>query len=201
MTSCLWCAGLSNRDERQMLFETSRLIGRVWKPSDKSSFARMNADPKVMEYLGGLRTTDQSDQSVDDQIALTAKGEPAFWATERKSDGAFLEFIGVKSINFDAPFADPAPGYEIGWRLAKDYWGNGYATEGAKAALKYTFETWAMHTIYSFTVPANTPSQAVMRKIGMQRDLGGDFAHPNLHQDHPLSRHVLFRIKRSYFQK
>lgn len=105
-----------------------------------------------------------------------------------------MGFIGVKEINFDAPFADPKPGYEIGWRLGQKFWGRGYATEGAKAALQYAFDEWSVDHIWSFTVPDNLASQKVMRNIGMTRADNGDFAHPALTKDDPLSMHVLYRI-------
>lgn len=177
-----------------MLFETDRLIIRNWRDADKPHFARMGQDPEVMRYLGGLRNKQASDQAVVDQMALFAERKPAFWAAALKSSREFMGFIGVKEINFSAPFADPKPGFEIGWRLAKEYWGNGYATEGAKAALTYAFSNWDIDLIWSFTVPDNLASQRVMEKIGMHRVKGGDFAHPNLAENDPLSRHVLYRI-------
>ncbi len=179
-----------------MLFETKRLTIRNWQDTDKPHFAKMGQDPEVMKYLGGLRDTAACDQAADDQMALYAKDEPAFWAAELRSSGEFMGFIGVKAINFDAPFAAPNPGYEIGWRLARHFWGQGYATEGAKAALAFAFANWDMDQIWSFTVPENRASQKVMQKIGMFKVVEGDFAHPSLDKDDPLSLHVLYRAER-----
>ena len=179
-----------------MLIETKRIALRTWHSNDRAVFAAMGRNSNVMEFLGPLLNREQSDAAVNAQIALIEREEPAFWAIERLSDQRFMGFVGVKKINFDAHFT---PGYEIGWRLGEDYWGKGYATEGAKAALKYTFSHWPMERIYSFTVPANIRSQAVMRKIGMSRVGNGDFEHPNLSLDNPLSRHVLYHIDKKTF--
>lgn len=176
-----------------IIAETDRLILRAWQERDNEPFAAMNADPMVMRYLGAPLSREQSDDAIANQAKLMDKGEPAFWAVQRKQDNDFMGFIGVKQVNFDASFT---PCYEIGWRLGADYWGQGYATEGAKAALSAAFANWTMLSIYSFTVHDNVKSQSVMQRIGMERVRGGDFAHPNLAKDDPLSKHVLYRIDR-----
>lgn len=179
-----------------MLFETNRLALRNWRDADKAPFAALNRDPEVMTYLGGLRTESQSHGLVEEQMSIAAEGKPVFWVAEHKSSGEFMGFIGVKEINFEAPFVTSKPGYEIGWRLAKKFWGKGYASEGAKAALQYAFRQWTMEHIWSFTVPDNLASQKVMRNIGMAQVKNGNFAHPALAASHPLSLHVLYRINR-----
>ena len=174
-----------------MLIDTQRIILRRWQDSDRAPFAQMNADPRVMEFLGPPLTRQYSDDAVDAQNALMGNSEPAFWAAARKTDNQFIGAIGVKAVTFDAAFT---PCYEIGWRLAVPFWGRGYATEGAKAALTLAFRDWDMREIYSFTVPKNIKSQAVMQRIGMRRVKDGDFDHPNLSKTDPLLRHVLYRI-------
>jgi len=154
----------------------------------------MNKDPQVMRFLGPALTRQESDTAIDRQIALTESGEPAFWAAATVDNDKLIGCIGVKRVTFEAPFT---PCYEIGWRLAQEHWGKGYAVEGAKAALKLAFVQWDISKIYSFTVPANVKSQAVMQKIGMTYVEGGNFDHPALAKDDPLLRHVLYRIERS----
>jgi len=117
-----------------------------------------------------------------------------FWAVELKETGELIGFVGLKYVDLGLDFT---PAVEIGWRLGSQFWGKGYATEGAKAALDYGFNKLGLKEIISFTVPANKSSINVMKKIGMQRDLDGDFAHPKLAAGHPLSKHVLYRIKNS----
>jgi len=154
----------------------------------------MNCDPDVMKYLGPAMTRQDSDAAIDRQIALMDKGEPAFWAAATVDDDALIGCIGVKRVSFEAPFT---PCYEIGWRLGREHWSKGYATEGAKAALELAFNQWDMPSIHSFTVPANIKSQAVMQKIGMQRIEDGDFDHPALAKDDPLLKHVLYKIDKA----
>jgi len=175
------------------MIESERLWLREWRQSDREPFAQMNKDLKVMKFLGPPRTREQSDAAVEAQIALMERGSPAFWAVERKQDAKFIGCIGVKTVKFEAPFT---PCYEIGWRLAQEAWGKGYATEGANSALKLAFGQWDIKEIYSFTVPSNKASQAVMKKIGMKYVKDGDFKHPNLAENDPLSQHVLYHISR-----
>lgn len=177
-----------------MLIETDRIRLRKWVENDRQPFFEMNKNPDVMQFLGPLLARQDSDAAINKQIKLMDNGEPAFWSAERKHDNRFIGCIGVKRVGFDAPFT---PCYEIGWRLGAEFWGNGYATEGAKAALELAFSQWDIENIYSFTVPENVKSQSVMKKIGMVRISDGDFNHPALEIDDPLSRHVLYRIGRA----
>lgn len=117
-----------------------------------------------------------------------------FWAVELRETGELIGFIGLKKPDFFKPFdALFMPTVEIGWRLGSQYWGKGYAIEGAYAAAFYGFNFLDLQEIVAYTVPANVKSRAVMERIGMKRDFSGDFAHPNLPTDHPLSQHVLYR--------
>jgi ribosomal-protein-alanine N-acetyltransferase len=105
--------------------------------------------------------------------------------------GGFAGCVGLRAVSFDAPFT---PCVEVLWRLARWAWGHGYATEAARAALRYGFGTLGLGEIVSFTTVANTRSQHVMTRLGMTHDPADDFDHPRLPPGHPLRRHVLFRI-------
>jgi RimJ/RimL family protein N-acetyltransferase len=105
----------------------------------------------------------------------------------------FIGYVGLSVPTFDAHFT---PCVEIGWRLAKEYWGRGYASEAAAASLRFAFEKLHLKQIVAFTVPLNRRSIRVMERIGMSRDLAGDFEHPKLAPGHPLRSHVLHRINR-----
>lgn len=179
-----------------IIAETDRLFIRSWHEADRLPFSEMNKDKNVMKYLGKPLTRAESDRAIDKQIDLMKSDEPAFWAVERKVGNQFIGCIGVKRIDFDAPFIVSNPSYEAGWRLGRDFWGHGFASEGAKASINAAFESWIMPRIYSFTVPANVNSQSVMHRIGMSRIAEGDFEHPNLSEDDPLSKHVLYEILR-----
>lgn len=116
------------------------------------------------------------------------------WAVEAPGVAAFIGFIGLQRPTFHAHFT---PCVEIGWRLSPAFWGKGYATEGARAALRFGFEDLNLDQIVSLTVLANKPSWSVMERIGMTRDPGEDFDHPRLPEGHPLRRHILYRINRT----
>ena len=112
------------------------------------------------------------------------------YAVERKEDHAFMGYTGLHQITFDVDFA---PGIEIGWRLAYEYWGQGYAPEAANACLEYTRNTTDIKELFSFTSLLNQRSERVMQKIGMERMK--EFDHPLVPSEHPLCRHVLYHIK------
>lgn len=172
---------------------TPRLRLRRWRDDDLGSFAAMSADPEVMQYLMGLLSRELCVRviaRIDEHFAASHFG---LWAIERKADAAFLGLAGLQHVNFEAPFT---PAVEVGWRLRRDAWGQGYAFEAAAAAIDDGFARIHLDRIVAFTVPANQRSQALMQRLGMQRDPDHDFAHPRLPGNHPLSGHWLFRLSR-----
>ena len=177
----------------QALFETPRLLARNWTPADRDDLARLNADADVMRHFPARLSRAESDAFYDRIQAAQARDGYAFPATVLKTTGELIGFVGLTRAKFDAPFT---PATEIGWRLFPDYWGQGFAAEAAMAALQYGFDELELDEIVSFTAIPNTPSQAVMQRIGMTRDPAEDFDHPALTAGHPLRRHVLYRIKR-----
>jgi ribosomal-protein-alanine N-acetyltransferase len=171
--------------------ETARLVLREWRDADRAPFAAMNADPRVMEHFPSVMTNPESDAFLDrlrERWAATGFG---LWAVERQADRRFLGFTGLAAPTFEAHFT---PAVEIGWRFVAETWGQGYATEAARAALGFGFEDLDLAEIVSFTVPANTRSRAVMERLGMTRDAADDFDHPRLPEGDPLRRHVLYRL-------
>ena len=172
---------------------TERLCLRRWRPSDRASFAALNADPRVMEYFPATLSRDESDALVTRIGAHFAEHGFGLWAVEIPHVVPFAGFIGLAIPRFTAHFT---PCVEIGWRLAAAHWGQGYATEGARAVLRFGFETLGLNEIVSFTVPANHRSRRVMERIGMHHNPADDFDHPALPEGHPLRRHVLYRCAR-----
>jgi RimJ/RimL family protein N-acetyltransferase len=152
----------------------------------------MNADQRVMEHFPAALTREQSDRFVDRIEAHFAEHGFGPWAVEISGAVAFIGYVGLLIPQFDAHFT---PAVEVGWRLAAEYWGRGYATEAARESVRYGFEEAGLDEIVSFTVPANVPSRRVMERIGMTRDPADDFDHPAL-SGHPLARHVLYRLRR-----
>jgi len=172
---------------------TERLILRRWRESDREAFARVNADPRVMEFLPALLPRRESDGMVDRIEKHFDEHGFGLCAVELREDRSFVGFIGLWVPSFQARFM---PCVEIGWRLAAEYWGKGIATEGARAIVRHAFEDFGISELVSFTVPGNVRSRRVMEKIGMTRDPGEDFEHPNLPEGHALRRHVLYRLRR-----
>jgi 3-dehydroquinate dehydratase/shikimate dehydrogenase len=176
--------------------KTKRLILRQWTSKDLIPFAELNADPLVREYFPDVLDKQTSDAIVKRTSANITLKSYGFFATSLIGTGEFIGFIGLEDVDFIAPFNPRGTSVEIGWRLAFKHWGKGYASEGAIAALTYGFETLNLKEIVSFTTVTNMRSRHVMEKIGMHHDPKDDFDHPNLPQEHPLKRHVLYRIEK-----
>jgi RimJ/RimL family protein N-acetyltransferase len=185
-------------DREQMMepiFELNspRLLMRRWRDDDLPAFAAMCVDPQVMRYFPDTMSRLESAAMIGRVRGHFAELGFGLWALERKDTGAFIGFTGLCVVGFEAHFT---PAVEIGWRLAREHWGLGYASEAAWTALGCGFERLGLDEIVSFTAKINLPSQKVMQAIGMQRDPADDFDHPNLPNGDPLKPHVLYRISR-----
>ena len=175
-----------------MNLSTDRLVLRQWRDADREPFAEMNASPAVMEHFPAPMTRAESDAFVE-RIAGRIDTEGwGLWALEVAATGAFIGFTGLSVPRFEAHFT---PAVEVGWRLTPSAWGHGYATEAARRALAYGFETLGLREIVSFTTTTNQRSQSVMRRIGMTHDPADDFDHPAIETSSPLKRHVLYRVR------
>lgn len=172
---------------------TERLLLRDWRDSDRDPFAAMNADADVMEHFPAVLDRAASDALLDRITEHWATEGFGLWAVDRTEDGQFLGFVGLSRPRFEVHGASMV---EVGWRLVRDAWGSGYATEAAAAALAYGFESLGLEEIVSFTEPGNVRSRRVMERLGMIRDPAEDFDHPRLPEGHPLQRHVLYRLGR-----
>jgi RimJ/RimL family protein N-acetyltransferase len=177
---------------------TSRLLLRRWRQEDREPFARLNADPVVMEHFPGRLTREESDEFIDRHDALLAERGYGLWAVEVVGASQFIGFIGLNDATFDASFT---PAVEVGWRLAQDAWGHGYAAEGATAALRFAFNDLGLDEVVSFTTVKNTRSRAVMERLGLARNPAEDFEHPNVPEGHPIRPHVLYRIDRRTWEQ
>lgn len=176
------------------ILTTARLRLRQWREEDLAPFAALNADPQVMEFFPKVLTRAESDAvagRIRDHFARHGFG---LWAVEAPGAADFVGFVGLAVPSFEAHFT---PCVEIGWRLAREHWGHGYATEAATAALAFAFGDRALEEIVAFTVPANIPSRRVMGRLGMRRLPADDFEHPAIAAGHPLRSHVLYRLRRA----
>jgi RimJ/RimL family protein N-acetyltransferase len=178
----------------RVVLSTERLILRHWRDSDRTPFARMNADPQVMEFLPRVLSREESDAAAERIENHFRRHGFGLCAVQARDTASFIGFIGLSIPAFKARFS---PCVEIGWRLAREYWGQGLATEGARAVTRYGFLELGLEEIVSFTVPGNIRSRRVMEKLSMSHDPLEDFDHPQLPPGHPLRRHVLYRLRRS----
>lgn len=176
---------------------TSRLLLRQWRDSDLAPFAALNADPEVMQYMPRCLAASESDTLAGRFRERIAERGWDLWALERRDDGRFVGALGLAVATFAAPFT---PCVEIAWRLARNQWGQGLATEAAGAALAFGFRRLALAEVLAFTVTANRRSRAVMERLGMRHDPGEDFEHPRLPPGHALRPHVLYRCRRSEWE-
>jgi RimJ/RimL family protein N-acetyltransferase len=171
---------------------TRRLMLRQWREEDLAPFAALNADPDVMRYFPAVLTRTESDDLARFAQGMIAVHGWGLWAVEVQDGTPFIGFVGLGRPRFDAHFT---PAIEIGWRLARPYWGQGYATEAAAAALTFAFEVPDCSEVVSFTSLVNEPSLRVMRRLGMSHDPADDFDHPAVSPG-PLRRHALYRMRR-----
>jgi RimJ/RimL family protein N-acetyltransferase len=170
---------------------TDRLLLRRWGADDRAPFAAVNADAEVMRWFPATLSRRESDELADRIEAAFERDGWGLWALEQRATGRFLGFTGLARPGFDAHFT---PAVEIGWRLARDAWGRGYATEAARAAAAFAFDALELDALVSFTTEGNARSRAVMRRLGMRHDPAEDFDHPGLPAGHALCRHVLYRL-------
>jgi RimJ/RimL family protein N-acetyltransferase len=175
---------------------SGRICLRRWRNADRGAFAVMNADARVMEFFAGRLSRTESDAMVDGIEKHFSERGFGLWAIEVPGLAPFIGFAGFAVPRFRAHFT---PCVEIGWRLAFEHWGYGYATEAARVALGFGFGTLALSEVVSFTSATNHRSRAVMERLGMRRDPTDDFDHPTLPEGHPLRNHVLYRLRSSSF--
>ncbi|HEY5602819.1 MAG TPA: GNAT family N-acetyltransferase [Gammaproteobacteria bacterium] len=172
--------------------DTARLRLRQWRASDREPFAALNADPRVMEFFPSLLDRAASDALAQRCESIITEQGWGFWAVELKTNGEFIGFVGLNMPAYELPFS---PCVEIGWRLAFQHWGKGFAAEAARAALQAGFEMLGFAEIVAFTAVQNVRSRAVMQRLGMRED-AKTFDHPNIPVGSPLGQHCLYRLPR-----
>ena len=176
-----------------MTVRTSRLVLRPFTDVDRAPFAELNVHPLVVESLGEAPTRAESDAALERYAEEMEREGWGLWAVAVTGGPPFVGMVGLHRVNAALPCA---PAVEVGWRLHPDHWGHGYATEGAAASLHTGFES-GLEEIVAMTTTLNTRSQAVMARLGMERDPDADFDHPRVPEGSPLRRHVLYRVTAS----
>lgn len=174
------------------VIETPRLLLRLWRPSDLPLFAEQNADPEVMHFLGGVLNREESDAYVARAERHLADHGFCKWAVEAPGVVPFIGAVGLTRVRFDASFT---PAVEVAWRLHRRWWGRGYATEAARAAVADGFDRVGLEEIVAMTALGNAASVAVMERLEMTRSI--EFDHPGHSEGSPLRRHILYRQRRT----
>ena len=173
--------------------KAARLRLREWRDDDVEAWVKMNADPRVAEFLGRSYSRELSESTavaIRRQLAEVGYG---WWVVDVRGGPSFAGVVALQDVPFEAPFT---PAHEIGWRFASENWGKGYATEAARAVLDFAFRELGWEEVVAITALTNLRSQRVMQRLGMTHDESDDFDHPRLGPGHPLRRHVLYRIRR-----
>ena len=173
------------------MLETQRLRLRPWCEDDLDAYVALHADPHVAYWLGGRLSPEEAQASLRRNAERFAEQGWGMFALERKADGAVIGLAGLQPI---APEIPCGPGVEASWRLAPAFWRHGYCTEGMRAVLDDA-KARGEREIVSFTAVSNTRSQAVMTRLGFERDSASDFEHPNLPEGHSLRPHAVYRRK------
>ena len=171
------------------MIRTTRLVLRPWREDDLPAFAEQNADPLVMVFLGGVLTREESDAYVRRAEAHFAETGFCKWAVQAPGVSPFIGAVGLTRVKFKASFT---PAVEVAWRLHRQFWGQGYATEAAHASIEDGFERVRLPEIVAMTALGNAASMRVMERLGMIRSI--EFDHPLVSEDSPLRRHVLYRF-------
>lgn len=170
---------------RDAILQTDRLTLRRWRGTDRAAFHDLNRDPAVMATIGPVMTRAESDAFMNRIEAHFDEYGYGLWCVDL--DRESIGFVGLSHPWW-------RDGVEVGWRLRSAWWGHGYATEAARAALAFGFERAGLDSIISFTAATNERSQAVMRRIGLERVADADFDHPSVPDGSPLRPHVLYRL-------
>lgn len=173
--------------------ETERLVLRQWRQKDYAPYAAMNADREVNAFFAMASGKRESEAVAAYFHAMIAWRGWGIWAVERKADGVFIGSAGLHVPRVRLPFS---PCVGLGWRLARAFWGKGYATEAAARAMRFGFEVLALPEVVAFASVENIRSAAVMRRLGMETDPAWNFGYPGRQKDNPLYWYCLYRMRR-----
>jgi ribosomal-protein-alanine N-acetyltransferase len=176
------------------ILETERLILRTWRDGDRKPHALLNADPEVMMYFRTRLSEEESNTRIDRMNKMFEDLGYGHFALELKADGSFIGSAGIAQASY-ARYTQHVSGesVEIGWRLARKFWGKGYATEAALVVKDFALNEIGLAELVSFPGANNLQSRRVLEKLDMFHDPAGDFVHPNFPKGSELAHHVLYR--------
>lgn len=173
--------------------ETARLILRPWNDDDLDPWFEMNADPRVMEFFQATYDRAKAGAVAAWMREVNERNGYGWWIIEIKDGDRFAGVVMFDDVDIETPFI---PAKEIGWRLPVAAWGQGYATEAARAMLDLGFTRYGCDEIFAMTAVRNKRSERVMQRLGMERRPELDFDHPRIPEGHPLRRHITYRARR-----
>ncbi len=179
--------------------ETDRLVLRKCEAGDLDGFIRLNTDQRVYEFFRSNPSKEDCEIGFQIGMQKQAKDGFGFAVVEHKDTGAFLGFCGLEIPSYAAGRLPFEPCVEIGWRLLPETWGKGVTVEASRGWLKFGFENLKLDEVVAYTVVQNHRSRRVMEKLGMVHDPADDFDFPGVDVDHPLCRHVLYRLSANQF--
>ncbi|KZK80956.1 putative ribosomal N-acetyltransferase YdaF [Pseudovibrio sp. W64] len=181
--------------------ETERLVLRKCEPRDLDGFIRLNTDQRVYEFFRSNPSLEDCEKGFQLGMKKQRKDGFGFAVMEDRETGSFLGFCGLEIPSYDAGSLPFEPCVEIGWRLLPEVWGRGITGEASRRWLRFGFEILKLDEVVAYTVVQNHKSRRVMEKLGMTHDPAEDFDFPNVDQDHPLCRHVLYRLSADKFHE
>jgi RimJ/RimL family protein N-acetyltransferase len=188
---------LFNRQKTEIVeLKTERLLLRQWRNQDLPEMASINADSTVMKYYPKLLSRQESNAAVEKFKSLISKNGWGFWAVESTRDRSFIGLVGLHKPAYKLPFG---PCVEIGWRLARASWGQGYATEAGTACLDFAFGKLELSEVFAFSSVPNMKSRAVMERLDME-NIQANFGHPTVPHNSPLREHVVYKIDSQKWQ-
>jgi RimJ/RimL family protein N-acetyltransferase len=176
---------------------TPRLLLRHWKKEDLAVFAKMNVDPKVMQFFPSILNKRKSDDLAKKIQKELDEKKFGFWAIEVPNVAPFIGFAGLHIPEIKTDFT---PCVEIGWRLDSNYWNKGYAIEAAKKVLEYGFLVLKLPEIVSFAPHIHERSRRIMEKLHMRYCHDENFYHPKYSKESPLNPFVLYRITKKEYE-
>jgi RimJ/RimL family protein N-acetyltransferase len=178
------------------IFTSERLGFRNWSGKDLTEFSKLNADLEVMEHFPKPLTEKETADFIDRLKKHYADNGFNYFATEVLDSGEFIGFIGLAFKDFKTEFT---PAVDIGWRLKKSSWGNGYATEGASRCLEFGFNQLNLEKIIATCTEKNVKSENVMKKIGMGKI--GNFKHPLLEEYPEYQKCICYAVTKETWQR
>ncbi len=178
--------------------ETDRLVLRKWEEQDLEGLIELCGHPEVMEFFGTVKSPIEVEEMLTRILGQQAKHGYCFPVVEDRMSGRLLGFCGLKVQETDIPIG---PCVEIGWRLQRDAWGKGIATEAARIWLKFGFETLKLDEIVANMVAGNFRSENTMKRLGMVYSEGDDFIDPDMDANDPLAKNILYRITKKQFME